>query len=188
MRTSIIVVMALALVGCRAHLPTEPPMTATRSYDFRFGTENAGYFEISDTGREITMNAVFAMDGQTYENPFAVRHDGQRVTAYRCGDGEWQALPPGSDKYPTSAYPLLVPRVRDRLTYVAINEGSGEEHPDTELVRTGGIVTESRGGKVSRVFHVDAERGIWKIEWGGGAVSELRAGKAEALAGSPIRE
>ncbi len=163
-------------------------MTMTRHYDFRFGEQKAGYFTVSDDGQELTMNATFVMGGETYENPFAVRHAGGRVTAYRCGDGPWTELPPGSDRYPTSAYPLLVPLVEDRRSYIAINEGSGEEMPGTELVRDGGIVTESRGGKTVRVFHLDAARGIWKIEWGGGAVSELRASKAEAVAGSPLTE
>lgn len=161
-------------------------MHPTRFYDFRFGEQPAGCFEITDDGNEIRMNAVFVMEGERYENPFALRYAGDRVTAYQTGDGPWTAVPP--DCHPTSAYPLLVPRVRDRLVYRAIREGDGSDLGETLLVRDGDTVTETRGGTVVRVFGLDGQGGIIAIDWGGGATSTLRVDRRAAVAGSPLAE
>jgi len=164
----------------------EPVMSPTRYYDFRFGDQPAGSFEITDDGREIRMNAIFEMQGERYENPFALRYTGERVTAYQTADGPWTVVP--ADHHPTSAYPLLVPRVRDRLVYRAIREGDGSDLGETLLVREGDTVTETRGGQVVRVFRLDAQGAIIAIDWGGGATSTLRADRRTALAGSPLAE
>ena len=185
----IVIALVLMLIAATAacHRPTpEPPMTATRFYDFRFDAQPAGYFEISDDGSEIRMNAVFVMEGERCENPFALRYRGDRVLAYQIGDDAWQEVPP--DAYPTSAYPLLVPRVRDRLVHRAIREGDGGDLGETLLVRTGDTVTETRAGQVIRVFTLDAQGTIVAIDWGGGATSTLRADRAAAMAGSPVAE
>ncbi len=177
--------LLLAAVLAACHRPRPEPVTSpTRFYDFRFGEQPAGYFEITDDGDEIRMNAVFAIDGEVCENPFTLRYAGDRVTAYQIGDGPWQVVPP--DRYPTSAYPLLVPRVRERMVHQAIREGDGSDLGETVLVRDGDIVTETRGGQVVRVFRLDAQGAIVAIDWGGGATSTLRADRAAAVAGSPL--
>ena len=161
-------------------------MHSARFYDFRFGEQPAGCFEITDDGNEIRMNAVFVMKGERYENPFALRYIGDRVTSYRTGDGPWMTVPP--DCHPTSAYPLLVPRVRDRLVYTAIREGDGSNLGETVLDRDGDTVTETRDGRVVRVFRLDGQGAIVAIDWGGGATSTLRADRRAAVAGSPLAE
>lgn len=178
------ILICLAACG-RAVPPERTAMSATVFYDFRIGGENRGWFEIADDGREIAMNAVFTMGGETYANPFRVRHAAGRATAYRVGDGDWVEVVEPRRRQPTSAYPLLVAAVRDRLTYVAITEGSGAELGETLLERSGDTVIETRGGKTVRSFTLDSAGRIVRIAWGGGAVSEMKADRASAVAGSP---
>lgn len=157
-------------------------MTTTRWYDFRFNGNPAGWFEIHESRGEIAMNAVFSMDGKVWENPFGVRHTDRSVLAYRCTPDTWIPFAHGPDRYPTSAYPLLVPQVRERLKYFAVNEGSGKEEGETELTRDGDMVIERRGGREIRRFRLDAHCAIIWINWGGGATSTLKANEAEAKA------
>jgi hypothetical protein len=181
MRVLLAAMMLMAVSGCARK---EPTMTS-RWYDFRFAGERAGWFELHESPGELSENAVFQMDGKVWENPFGVRHAGGRVTAYRCTPDTWIAAPAGGDRYPTSAFPLLVPRVRDRVAYTEINEGTGAEQP-AEMVRTGDVVETRTGGKVATRFHLDPDGTIRSIEWGGGATSTLVAGEAEAKAGLPF--
>ncbi len=157
-------------------------------HDFRFGDRNAGYFEIRDDGSEIFMNAVFEMKGERYENPFGVRYEHDRVLAFRMGDGDWVdfATYP-ANHYPTSAYPLLLRRLQDRLEYQAVEEGTGDVLGKTLLERVGDTVTETRNGKVVRKYVLRDGKPV-EIEWGGGAVSHIAESYEDAVKGSPFEE
>lgn len=153
-----------------------------RYYTFGFGDSNAGWYEISETESEISMNATFMLEGQRTVNRVSVRHAGDEVTAYRVGDGPWVANPDPSRIYPTSAYALLVRRIADRLTYVGLTEGDESELREVVLIRDGDIVTEIVGGAVSRRFCL-RNGVIVRIHWGD-AISELRPTLELARAGS----
>ncbi len=174
----------VCVVGCNRSRSDKEALP--QYYDFRIGHENAGYFAITDTGSEVAMIAMFTLQGETSENPFGYRYTGDRVTAYRTGARDWTTMPPGDNRFPTSAYPLLLRGLAEQRTYLAINEGTGENLGETELVRVDDVVTESRKGRTIRVFHLDAKGRIAVIDWGGGATSTLRADKREACAGSPF--
>ncbi len=97
-------------------------LVVRRYYTFGFGESNAGWYEISETESEISMNATFMLEGQRTVNRFPVRHAGKEVTA------------DPSRIYPTSAYALLVRQVDDRLTYVGLTEGDESELREVVLI------------------------------------------------------
>ncbi len=98
-----------------------------RYYTFAFGDINAGWYEINEEDGEISENATFMLEGRLTVNRFSLRQVDGKVTAYRVGDGDWIDDPDPSRCYPTSAYPLLVPQVVDRLAYTGLHEGDGAE-------------------------------------------------------------
>ena len=154
-------------------------------YDFSIGEQNAGYYTINSRPGVITMLAKFMLDGEIYENFFELKHDGDRVTAYRSGEGGWQSMEEfGEDHYPTSAYPLLLGKVKDRYVYQSIDEGSGEVQGETVLVRSGKRIIEKRRHITRRVFWMDGNIPI-KIDWGG-PVSMLQETPERARMGSPF--
>lgn len=89
-----------------------------------------------------------------------------------------------ANHYPTSAYPLLLPRVEDRLVYISIDEGTGEINGETVLERSGDTITETHRDAVIRRFRMKDGTPI-EIDWGG-PISTLHETLAEAKAGSPL--
>lgn len=154
-------------------------------YSFAIGGIGVGWFEIADDGEEIRMCATFEMGGERYDNPFALRYDGDRVLAWRAGGDDWTDNPEPERLYPSCAYPLLVPLVVEALRYDQVVEGSGEIVAGVVLQRAGDQVTESKLGVPARRFWFDHAGTIVRIDWGG-ALSELRDGPDAAKAGSPF--
>ena len=153
-----------------------------KHYDFRFGNDNAGWFEILEEPERIWMKAVFDLDGEDYENEFELRIVDGAVTAYRYGAGEWRDMPEGEDIYPGSAYPLLISRLTDTLTFRSLREEDGEIIGVTTLTREGDEVIERLGDTETRRFTLrDGE--IIRIDWGG-PVSHLHDSLESAQAGS----
>ena len=158
-----------------------------RFYDFAFADKNAGYFEIRQDKGMIYQNAKFQMGEVTYENPFSLKIEGNRVLAYKMGDGDWvdfTGYP--EDNYPESAYPLLLPRVKEELSYFAVSEKDGTIMGRTVLKRTEDLIEETRDGKIVRTFRMKNGVPI-EINWGG-PVSHLKESLREAVSGSPIDE
>jgi hypothetical protein len=155
------------------------------NYDFKIEPENAGYFTITSDEGDITMLAKFVVDGEIHENLFELKHDGLNVTAYKTGNNEWQSMQDcDTNRYPSSAYPLLLPRVEQRLVYISIDEGTGEIAGETMLERTGDVITETRRGQLIRQFKMKDEIPI-EINWGG-PISTLHETFTAAKQGSPF--
>jgi hypothetical protein len=89
-----------------------------------------------------------------------------------------------ANHYPTSAYPLLLPRVEEKFVYISVDEGTGEIAGETMLERTGDVITETRQGQLLRQFRMKGDIPI-EIDWGG-PISTLRDSLVEAKAGSPL--
>lgn len=154
-------------------------------YDFRINGKPVGYFEWWEEEDLLYQNAVFEVEGHVRRNPFWLKHKGGTITAYRVADGEWTGMPDSKEElFPTSAWILLLRRVEDQLEYTEFHEGSSEVVGPVLLKKEEGLVVESRGGKVIRRFRMENGLPVW-IDWGG-ATSELKASRAEALAGSPL--
>ena len=158
-----------------------------RFYDFKIEDTNAGYFEIKDDGSEIYMMAKFKMGDEIYENPFWLKYTGDRVTAYKTGQGDWVDFTTfDEDHYPSSAYPLFLSRVKDELEYIGVNEGKEEVSGRRTLKRDGDEILELQDGKVGRKFRMKDGIPI-EINWNG-PVSHLKSSLIEAKAGSPLAE
>ena len=186
MRRMLLLVLCTLAAACARKGPDVAK--SQEFYDFRFGDQNAGYFEISDDGSTICMKAVFQMEGERYENPFRVRYERERVLAFKTGDGDWVEMGRyPADHFPTSAFPLLLRRLQDKLEYQAIEEGTGNVLGKTVLERVEDTVTETRDGKVVRRFVLRDEKPI-EIEWGGGAVSHIAESYKDAVKDSPFEE
>lgn len=157
-----------------------------RYYDFKLGDENVGYFEIRLTDGELFQNARLRIDDETQDNLFWMRVAGDKALAFKAGrGGEWISMGEyGADQYPTSAFPLLLPMVRDRLEYTPILERSGQLGQPRTLRRIGAVIEETSGERFTRSFRM--EKGIpVEIDWGG-AVSALKDGLEAAKKGSPL--
>lgn len=157
-----------------------------RYYDFKLGEENVGYFEMRFTDGELFQNARLRIDDEIQDNLFYVRVAGDKVLAFKVGcGGEWISMEKyGADQYPTSAFPLLLPMVRDRLEYTPILERSGQLGRPRTLRRIGAVIEETSGGRVTRSFRIERDIPV-EIDWGG-AVSALKDGLEVAKNGSPL--
>lgn len=146
-------------------------------YDFRFGTENAGYYTVTEDGDTFHMDVAFVSGGEVCRTPFSFRHDGARVLAYRIGNGEWTTRGLDSpNHFPTSAYPLLLRIMGDELTYIAVMEGVGSILGETLLMRRGNLVYEIHDGAVVREFELRDGVPV-RINWAGGTfVQDLPSG------------
>ncbi|MEM7030202.1 MAG: hypothetical protein AAF629_11595 [Chloroflexota bacterium] len=151
-------------------------------YTFQFGDSNAGWFEIEQTDTQIYMNAIFKMDNQEFENPYWVKLENGKPTEYKSASSNWKKMPTGSNIYPESAYPILVPQVKNQLAYIALHEDTGEISGETALIRQGNEIKERRDGEIRRKFWLE-DGEVVKIDWGG-AISERRPSLAEAKLGS----
>ena len=157
-----------------------------RYYDFRLGDENVGYFEIRLMDGELFQNAKFHVDGGIQENVFCMRLVGDKAHAFKVGrSGEWISMEEyEADQYPTSAFPLLLPMVSDRLEYTPILEQSGQLGAPRTLRKLGAVIKETSGKRFTRSFRMEKEVPI-EIDWGG-AVSTLKDGLEDAKKGSPL--
>ena len=127
----------------------------------------------------------FEMEGDIYENPFAVKHTDGKVTSYKFGYEDWKPFTGyGADHYPTTAWPLLLEKAQPKFSYFPVVEGTGEAQEETTLKRKGDMIYETREGKTVRSFKMKDGIPI-EIYWGGPR-SVLKANLAEAKAGSPI--
>ena len=158
--------------------------TQINYYDFKMDNKNAGYFMIEEKPELVKMSAVFKMDEEISVNEFQVKIEENRVTAYKIGENDWIDFNYGINFYPTSAYPLLVKNVRNKVVYIAVHEGKNEVLGATELIRKGDIVTEVRDNKVVRKFWLDGNK-IIKIDWGG-ATSTLKDTLEQAAQGTGL--
>lgn len=154
-------------------------------YDFKLDDDNAGFFEIKIESNEIYQNVKFKNGNEIYENPFFLKLEKDQVIAFKKGDGTWVNIKDYKENhYPSSAYPLLLPKVKDRLEYFQINEATGNVEGLTILERAGDTINEYRDQKLLRSFKMTDSTPV-EINWGG-ACSKMRSSFEEALAGSPL--
>lgn len=155
-------------------------------YDFRLAGRNAGYYYLNLGTSLLRSHTRFRNGDGLQVSLFEVRHDGERALAYRSGDAGWVDLTQyPADHIPTSAYPLLLPRVIDRpLVYTAISEGDGKLLGDTVLTPASDRIIERRDGRVVRRFTMRDGIPV-RIDWGG-PVSHLCDGAEEAVRGSEL--
>jgi len=156
-----------------------------RYFNFEIDNQKCGYYEQSDDGAEFYCNAVMVMNGDAFENPFWIRYEDRRVTAYRFEDGDYIPFDQPEGVYPTSAFSLLLRLMgdRDELTYTAFHEGRGEIAGEVTLRRNGDRIEEFAGDEPARYAVMNGDEVI-EYGWGGAARSVRVNSLEEAKAGT----
>lgn len=161
-------------------------MSYHRFYDFRIDGDVVGYFEIEATPSSIYQRARFVVDDSIVDNRYHLRLEDGSVTGFSTGDDAiWTSLDTyASEAYPLSSFPLLLDRLDGELTYLPIDESTGEVGPRRVLQREGATVIERRDGRMTRSFTVQ-EGILTSIDWGG-ATSVLQPDRERAVARGPF--
>jgi len=157
-----------------------------RYYTFEIDGQKVGYYEESNENGILSSNARLVMHGEMYENPFGIMHTNGRVTAYRYGNSDWIEFKEQVDVYPTSALPLILPRVNEgeEYEYTQFIEGQGMIGKRAILKSEGeGVVSEYVEGTLMRRV-VIREGVIVEYGWGGSAKSVLCESRTEAIKGT----
>jgi hypothetical protein len=160
-------------------------------YTFEIDGKNCGYYTADDAEGVFSSNAYIEMQGEKFENPFWIKHNGLVITHFRFGDNvEWIPIskyPEGT--FPSSALDLLIKRTKDGAVfkYDQLNEGSGKITKDVQLIRNGNRIEEMINGKVHRYVVIDKNEKIIEYGWGGTAVSKLTTGRDEAIKGTVFK-
>lgn len=152
-----------------------------RFYTFSLGGSHCGYYREVRTQDRLLSHARFKMDEQVVDSYFEYRLVGGKVSAFRLDPDEAFVDVP-ADHIPTGGVLLLVPQVQQVTSINVVKEGDLAKRWPVELRREGDHVTEFRGEKKGREFWLK-DGVIVRMNWGGDAVSELKANKAEAMAG-----
>lgn len=163
-----------------------------RYYTFEIEDEKVGYYEEDDSGGVLYACAYMSLDHGEIVNPFWVKHDDGKITAYKCGDGEYQDFDEQHNEqgnvYPSSAVPfLLLQQLNDgdTLDYYSFHEAEGAIEALATLTRTGDKITETIDGEEQRFFILDSEStSVKTYNWGGAAFSHRVATKEEATRGT----
>ena len=159
-------------------------------YSFIIDGEKVGYYEVEDRDGILYQNAFMTMNGDSFENPFWVKHQNGKITAYRFGDEDWVNLSTfPANTYPTSAFELLAKRLADGEVFEhgRINEGKGIVTGTARLERKGNTVRELVDGKSGRYLMLDESNAVTEYGWGGSAKSVKVANKTEALEGTTFK-
>lgn len=157
------------------------PANYTRYYTFSLGGTHCGYYCEERTAERLVSHARFRMDGQVIDSFFEYRLVNGKVTSFRL-DPDDAFIDVPADHVPTGGVLLVVPQVQQVTTLSVVKEGDLTKRWAIELRRDGDHITEFRGEKKGREFWLK-DGVIVRMNWGGDAISELKATKAEALAG-----
>ena len=123
----------------------------TYFYDFRINEKNLGYFEIRFEKNQIYQNVKFQDGDEVYENPFYLKLDSGKLVAFKKADRDWVPTQRyGENHFPSSAYPILLAQVTQRLEYFQINEASEEVEGIVILERTGTVINEYHNQELRR--------------------------------------
>lgn len=157
-------------------------------YDFRFGDENAGYQLYERTTDRVSWQTRFQIEDEVVEASHEVELEDGQPLRYRADEGKWiNATDYPADSWPTAGVTLLLERMADEglaeLTYLAVDEASGEPLGPTRLHQDGEWILEEREGEVWRRFQMEG-RELQRVDWGG-PISTRCASESEARAGSP---
>ena len=151
----------------------------TYYYDFRINEKNLGYFEIKIENDQIYQNVKFQDGNDIYENPFFLKLKFGEIVAFKKANRDWVSIREyGDNHFPSSAYPILLTQIIDRLEYFQVNESNGEVEGKVVLEKAGPIISEYRQGKLIRSFRMENELPV-EINWGG-AISRIKKTFAEA--------
>ncbi|MEM7362832.1 MAG: hypothetical protein AAF525_02305 [Pseudomonadota bacterium] len=155
-------------------------------YSFEAGGEHIGVSYLRITSRRLlSVTRFLESEGSIYTNRFDLELDDGRVRAIQQGDGPWTNLMDlPDDHYPSSAYPLLLPRVRDTFVYTQVSDSDGSPVAVTRLVKETDDIVEYQNGQVRRRFTMNGDTPT-RIDWGG-AYSTLRADAGSAQGDSGI--
>lgn len=172
--------------------------------DAKEGFENFGFYYLSHQLNYIYSHTEFNTPKGIYRNIFKLKIKDTTVTAYKHNDGTWVNVQ--ANHFPTSAYPLLLPKVGDEsLRYLCISEATGELIGETVLARVGNDIIETRQDKLTgqdkiiRIFTMKQESDLYikvpryipnyiprSIDWSG-AKSFLCSNKIEAVKGTNLK-
>lgn len=156
-------------------------------FTFEIDGQKVGYYEESDGGSEYYMNAFISMDGQLFENPFWIKYDGLKVSAYKYGDVDYIQFDQAEGVYPSSALMILARSLKDgeQLDYQSFHEGRGEVIGPAKLVREGNRITEMVAGKPGRYVVLKDGKPI-EYGWGGTAKSSRVEDQEAAIKNTPF--
>lgn len=167
-------------------------------YNFCFpdgedGFLNHGYYylsySLSHSENLLYSHTEFNTPEGRYQNIFQVKFEPDlqnQVVAYKHNNGGWVNV--GAGQYPTSAYPLLLPKVVSSFSYLAVSEDTGEILGEAVLEHVGDEITETIEGNIMRRFTLNPQKSDAipiSIDWGG-AVSFLCKDELEAVKGTNI--
>ena len=167
------------------------------------GFKNYGFYYLSHQDGRIYSHTEFNTPDGIYRNIFNLKIKESTVIAYKHNDGPWVDVQ--ENHFPTSAYPLLLPKVgNEPLRYLCISEDTGEligEAVLTRQVNDEAIdIVETVQHKVMRRFTMAIEAKTKEaeshpelpsflpksIDWGG-AKSFLCRDEAEAVQGTSFK-
>lgn len=154
---------------------------------------NHGFYYLSHTEHLLYSHTEFNIPDGIYQNIFQVKLQEDQVLAYKHNDGGWVNVESG--QYPTSAYPLLLPKLTTgSFRYTAISEDSGDLLGRVKLERIGNDIIETlddqtgETGKIMRRFVMSPDKSDdvpISIDWGG-ATSFLCKDADEAVKGTNL--
>ena len=169
--------------------PTD--VSAYKNYRFKnYGFKNYGFYYLKQEENLLYSHTEFNTPNGPYQNIFHIQFEGDKVLAFKHNNKAWVKVEP--QHHPTSAYPLLLPRVgKDALHYTMLSEDKNEVLGEAVLKREGNEIIESLGDKTLRCFNMQSDTVYGdsvpeKIDWGG-AVSFLCSDEIEAVEGTNFK-
>lgn len=176
-----LLVLCMTIANAAETAPADAAAVYTRFYTLFIAGAHCGYYREERAADRLVCHARFRMDDQLIDSFFEYRLVGGKVTDFRLAPDEaFVAVP--ADHVPTGGVLLVVPNVQQVTALNVVMEGDLAKRWPIELRREGDHVTEFRGDKKGREFWLK-DGVIVRVNWGGDAVSDLKANKAEATAG-----
>lgn len=156
-------------------------------YNFTVSGENRGYSYLKyDTQQLYSFTRFYFEENELLTNIFRLKISNQIVLACQYNDNPLiEFTAPQTDYYPSCAYPLFLNKASIKpYTYMQIAEADGSYIGQTELVKHGSEIEESRNGDVLRTFSMENNTPV-RIDWGG-AVSHWCRNAEESIKGSGL--
>jgi len=160
--------------------------------------KNYGFYYLRQEDEVIYSHTEFNTPDGIYKNIFSIKYLKDVALSYQHNNGDWVKVK--ASHYPTSAYPLLLPKVnQEALSYHMISEDTGKVLGQATLKQSGTEISERLDGNVLRRFVMEANEHSSShipneilvhvprsIDWGG-AVSFLCHDQDEAVVGTNFK-
>ncbi|GEM_PF-2864232 len=179
--------ISMALCNCTHPQSEQKETTMPTYYTFEIEDQHIGYYSEVREKDLFKSVAFMKMGGKWYDNSFWLRLEGERITGYTFTGEDWFDFEQDPDVFPTSALPLLIPKVLNEetgeFTYRQFIEG---EHAvgKTAVLKLEGrdVIVEYVDGQPHRKIFLNGNS-VQEYQWGGTAKSIRCATEADAKKG-----